>query len=248
MRRALQGIVGLSLPLLVAAPAPAQDDPKAIIEKAIKAHGGEEKMLKMAMVRTKGTGALEVNGVNVTATVDSISTPDKLRTDMSLDFMGQQITTKQVFDGEKGWVSGIGMTLELTGPLLEELKQTVAAKRVESLVPLLRDKMYTLSPAGETTVDGKKAVGVKVSAKGLRDSTLYFDKDSGLLVKSVRRMLNLLQKEVEGETIYSDFKDIGGVKVATKMIVHQDGKKFMEAQITEVKVLDKVEPSDFAKP
>jgi len=249
MQRWRLGIAVLCVPLLWATALRAQDDPKALVEKAIKAHGGEEKMLKMATVRTKGTGNMDFMGLAVNINVDSLwSTPDKLRTDMTLDIMGQQISVKQVFNGEKGWVSAMGMTQELSGPLLEEVKQAVVAKRIENLVPLLKEKGFTLSPAGETTVNGKKAIGVKVTAKGVRDSTLFFDKESGLMVKSIRRMLDFTQKEVDAETIYSDFKEFDGVKVATKTLVQQDGKKFMEAQVSELKVIDKVDANEFGKP
>ena len=46
----------------------------------------------------------------------------------------------------------------------------------------LTDKTYPLTGAGEAKVNDRPAVGVKVTARGHRDVTLYFDKESGLLL------------------------------------------------------------------
>jgi hypothetical protein len=55
-------------------------------------------------------------------------------------------------------------------------------------------------------------------------------------------------KEAKYEVIYSDPKELGGVKHPTKAVVNIDGKKFMELEIIELKPLDKVAPKEFAKP
>ena len=116
-------------------------------------------------------------------------------------------------------------------------------------MPLLKDKAYTLSALKEVKVNGKAAVGVKVAAKGHKDIELYFDKDSGLQVKTVRVSLDpQTMKDVSYEVIYSDIKEFNGVKHATKALVNQDGKKYMEMEITEFKALDKVDEKEFAKP
>ena len=47
------------------------------------------------------------------------------------------------------------------------------------------------------------------------------------------------------ETTFSEFKEIGGIKKATKIVSKRDGDPFQELQITEFKVLDRVEPATF---
>ena len=39
-----------------------------------------------------------------------------------------------------------------------------------------------------------------------------------------------------------------GIKKATKLVAKRDGEKFQELQITEFKVLDKIDPKIFAEP
>ena len=48
--------------------------------------------------------------------------------------------------------------------------------------------------------------------------------------------------------VYSDYKDFDGIKRPTKIEAKRDGKDFWKAEVTEFKVLDKVDPQTFAEP
>jgi len=132
---------------------------------------------------------------------------------------------------------------------LKEMKEEGHSVRVGSLAPLLKDKAYTLTYLGEIKVGDKPAVGVKVQTKGFREIDLWFDKASGLMVKTQRTTYDLTaRKEVLKETYLSDYQEANGVKHARKVRIDQDGKKLLEGEITEYKVLDKVDDREFAKP
>ena len=55
-------------------------------------------------------------------------------------------------------------------------------------------------------------------------------------------------QEVEAETYYKDYKEINGTKQSMKQLLKHDGKKFLEAEVTDMKLLDKIDPSTFEKP
>jgi hypothetical protein len=55
-------------------------------------------------------------------------------------------------------------------------------------------------------------------------------------------------QEYTQETTFADYKDFDGIKKATKVEVKRDGEKFQEMEVTEFKVLDKVDPDAFAEP
>jgi hypothetical protein len=99
-------------------------------------------------------------------------------------------------------------------------------------------------------VADKPAVGVKVSHKDHQDVNLYFDKDSGLLVKMEHKTKAQEEgnKEVTQEDIYSDYQDIGGAKIPMKLTILRDGKKYVEGEASEVKAVDKHDEKTFAKP
>jgi hypothetical protein len=107
-----------------------------------------------------------------------------------------------------------------------------------------------LAPLEAIKVDGKPAVGVKVSHKGHEDIKLYFDKDTNLLVKVELRVKAQEQgyKEVTQETFLKDWKDADGIKVVTKVVDKRDGKLYIEEEVSDVKYLEKVEAKLFAKP
>jgi hypothetical protein len=87
-----------------------------------------------------------------------------------------------------------------------------------------------------------------VSAKGKLDVNLYFDKVTGLLVKTERRALGLNQEEIALETFFTDYKEVDGVKYPMTLVLHHDGKPYMKQAVTEVRFEDQIDDSDFARP
>lgn len=113
----------------------------------------------------------------------------------------------------------------------------------------LTDKGYELSSLGEVQVNGQPAVGVRVSHKGSRDVSLYFDKKTGLVAKVERRAVDpMTGQEVTEERIIKEYQDKDGMKAAKKVLINRDGKKYMELDISEIKYLDKVDDSEFKEP
>jgi hypothetical protein len=193
---------------------------------------------------------LELNGVEVPFTSETIvELPGRLKSDLQLEIQGQEIHVVQVVDGDQGWLSANGQTMELPDPLLGELKETLYASRVETLVPLLREKGFTLSALGESKVDGRTAQGVKVASAGHKDVELWFDQENGLTVKRNRTALDgTTQQEVLQEATFSDYGEADGVKYPKKIAIQQDGKKFLSGEMSDFKCVDKFGAGEFAKP
>src|SRR5207253_5998748 len=110
-----------------------------------------------------------------------------------------------------------------------------------TIVPL-KGKEFKVAPLGEEKVGGKPAVGVKVTGPDGKDFNLYFDQESGLPVKLVAKVVGFMGDEFTMETIFSDYKEMGGIKKATKIESKRDGEKFQDQQVTEFRILDKVDP------
>ncbi len=74
------------------------------------------------------------------------------------------------------------------------------------------------------------------SSKGHRDVELYFDKKSGLLIKSQYSVKaeELDGKEVQFEVFYGDYKDFAGAKLPTSLLMKQDGKKYVQTEQSEI--------------
>jgi hypothetical protein len=227
----------------------AQNDAKALIEKAIKAHGGEGPLAKLEKVRVKSKGSLEIMGAGVNFTSEiTYQLPNKYKNKMTVDLGGMKVNMTQVLNGNKAWIEGMGMTMDIEGEQLKAIQEEGYANTVEMLVPLLKDKAFTLSTLPEEKVNGKPAVGVRVKSKDHKDIDLFIDKESNLVVRVFREAYDSdTMKEAKFETIYTDFKEFDGVKHGTKVRVNKDGKKYADIEVSDVKTLDKIDPNEFNK-
>jgi hypothetical protein len=120
--------------------------------------------------------------------------------------------------------------------------------QVARLAPL-KDKAYELTLIGDDKVEGKKVVGVRVTKKGSKDVSLFFDKETGMLMKVEHRgVAPGTEMEVNEERIITEYgKNKDGVPYAKKVVVKHDGKQFLEAEIIEAKLLEKLDDSEFKK-
>jgi hypothetical protein len=247
MRQRLGTVLAVVVALLIGvAPARGADDDKArgIIHKAIKAKGGAEKLgkLKASTWKEEGTYYGMGDGLPYKGTYAAVL-PDKFRMDIENVFT-------IVFDGDKGWskMSG-GEAKAMNKEELSYHQQQQRGTLIATLVPL-KDKAFTLEDLGETKVDKKPAVGVKVTRKGYPETKLYFDKKSNMLIKTISRTKSPEQKfkEVVQEVSYQDYKPVNGVQLPHKIVVKRGGKVYVDATFEDWKLKEKLDAKTFAKP
>jgi hypothetical protein len=254
MRRTLGLSLATGLLLLVPALVRAEDDAatKAIIEKAIKAHGGKENLTKYLASTTTLKGKVHVMGMDLDYTMEFwVQMPDKLKYVLEFEIMGQKLKITQVTNGDKGWATNPmdNSVMELSKEIMDEVKEQMYHRMVDTLAPLT-GKEYTLAPLGDNKVGDRPVVGIKVSHKGHRDVNLFFDKDTHLLLKAEAQIKDVMAggQEMMQETIYSNYKDSEGIKVPTKLLIKRDGKDFVDGEATEFKAHEKLDDSIFVKP
>ena len=104
--------VWLALGLLVwVAEAAAQADPKAIVVRAIEAHGGEAKLAHFNAEQAKTRGTVHVGGKSIPFIGETyVQLPSQFKSVMSYELDGKKRSMIQVLDGEKGWISFDGTT------------------------------------------------------------------------------------------------------------------------------------------
>jgi len=231
--------------------ADADAEARAIVDKAIKAHGGADNLAKFKAGVVKMKGKVEVGGMSIEFTsTASVQNPDKLKVETDVEVMGNKFTFVQIVNGDKGWIKLADKVTDMDKDKVAEAAEQLHATRVAGLAAL-SDKAFKLSPMGESKVNGKDAIGVQVSHKDRRDVNLFFDKTSGLLVKSETRSKDIMggnDQEFTAETFYTEYKDFDGIKRAGKQSVKRDGKDFMQVEITEFETKAKLDDSLFAKP
>ncbi len=228
----------------------ADDEAAAIVNKAIKAHGLNAKDLKEFAYKGTNKGTLHIAGMDLEFNQEvAIQTPGKFKEVMDFTIMNIKVTVTTVFNGKEGWIKANDKDVPVKGDLLAELKEAAYWMQLSQAM-FLKDKSLKLSLLGEVQVNGKPAVGIKVEKEGKKDIDFYFDKDTGLIAKTQRRARDFQSgQEVLEERIITEYQKYkGGRKIAKKVEVKRDGKKFLEAEVIEANIVDHVDDSEFAKP
>jgi hypothetical protein len=229
-----------------------QADLKAIVDKAIKAGGGEANLAKYKAETFKAKGKFYGMGEGLDYTGEwAVQPPVSMRVRIDGEAGGMKFSFVNVVHGDKVWkkFGDATMAVEDKEEVAEAKEQTYVAW-VTKLLPLRKETGFELAALGEVKVNDKPAIGVRVSRKGRRDVNLFFDKDKGLLVKSETVVKDLMAggKEVTQETLYADYKEVSGVQVPMKLVINRDGKKYVESELTEVELKEKLDDSVFDKP
>jgi hypothetical protein len=198
----------------LAGAAAAQDDARPVIEKAVKALGGEEVLARRAAVymRVKasylgvpGGGAIP----DVAITGEAWTQPGSMRSVLVVELAGQKLTMTRALHDGRGWQQDTGQLRDMTADERAEAERSQHVDRVLGLVPLLKEKGFTLEALGKKKVDGAELVGVKVTAAGKPDVTIYFDPGTGYPRRAeYRAKVAALGKEVATATVFDDYRAV----------------------------------------
>jgi hypothetical protein len=227
-----------------------EKDATAILDKAIKAMGGEEKLTKIKAYSVKSKGTLTImgndNDFTTSATHEGL---DHYKSEFASRFGDNDFKAISVINGDKGWAKFGDMDIEMDEARIKDEKRRIYLAMIPSLILHAKEKGFKVESAAEEKVGDKPAAVVKITGPDGKDFKLYFDKESGLPVKQVATVPDFGgQGEFTQETTYSDYKDFDGIKRATKMTATRDGEKMITSELVEFKILDKVEPDTFTQP
>jgi hypothetical protein len=244
--RILLGLTLVFAGLIASAPLVQADDRAdalAIVDDAIKAHGGADALAKAQGYTRKGTGNVKPFDKEMPLTEElTVSLPDRMRLSSEIDKTARIVI---VLNGDKAWQSAGGPASEIGALRLKEVTDEASVLWLAMLTPLKKDS-FTLKPLLEKKVNDKPAVGISVSAKGRPDVRMYFDKNSHLLVK-IEREAQQGGVKVDKEYLYDDYKDVDGAKLPGKLTELINGKKFSEVTAASYK-LHKPDDATFGKP
>jgi hypothetical protein len=223
--------------------------PEEIIDKAIRAHGGEEKLAGLSAFTIKERNVYPDAPTWDIQTV--VQLPGRYRRETTISSGGKSSTTLIVLDGDHGW--------QKMNELVTPFPQTFIASFWKYSIPyegprsILRLRARLKNPAcqftatGEGTVEGRPAVGLRMKLEGGPEATWYFDKETGLLLKTEQRTKRFEAEDSIQVNLYGDYQSYGGFLMARKVTSHRDGKL---AFTTELIDFNAETPSEgaFAKP
>jgi hypothetical protein len=243
---AMRQILTIVFAFVLTAAARGEDPARAIIEKAIQAHGGAAPLDKYPAGRAKAKGTVVIRGTEFPFTAERLfQMPGKLRETFEVVSQNIQRPVTYVASGNSFAVFAGGLAQEMPQSQIQELRTAVYVQNLTRLTPLLSDKKIKLTDAGQKTVDGKQYAGVIVSTDGRKDVRLYFDPKTNLLAAVERSGYDDQGKAVEQLEIYGGYREANGLMYSTKTLVKQNGKRFIESETLEFKPLEKVDSREF---
>jgi photosynthetic reaction center cytochrome c subunit len=217
-------------------------DAQQILDKFILAIGGAQQVAKLNSFTAKGTYAgFDTDFQKVPAEL-SAKAPDS-RTVTSKLSGGESTTT---YDGREGWIASADKPLSpimLTGGELDGARLDAELSFPAMIKQNLTDWHVGFPPA---TINGKSAQVVQGTAPGGTRVKLFFDKQTGLLVRQTR-FINTVVGLIPLDVDYSDYRAVAGVKMPFKWtMTWVDGKSTTE--LTVVQPNAAVAPAKFEKP
>jgi outer membrane lipoprotein-sorting protein len=152
--------------------------------------------------------------------------------------------SNHVFDGTNGWVTGPDSVV----PSMALASGNLDRARIEATLgfPAGISRMFPRWRVGKTTIGDRDVTIVQGSAPGLLPANLYFDDESGLLVRVVRWNQTSVGP-VPTELNYGDYRAVAGIKMPFTWTITQT---YMQATIklAEVAANVPVDASRFTKP
>ena len=202
-----KALIGVLVAGLVSTAASAQTVDE-LIEKNIQAKGGREKIQAIKTVRMTGKMSMG-QGMEAPITME-LSRPNKMR----MEFVFQGMTGVQTYDGKEGWSLSpfMGKTdpEPLSGSQLEQM-----AEQADFDGPLFdyKGKGHKVELVGKEDLEGTPAYKLKMTKKNGDIAYIWLDAEHYLELKASGKT-NVNGQEIEGETWFGDYKEVGGVLMA----------------------------------
>lgn len=176
-----------------------------LIEKNIQARGGREKLAALQAVRL--TGKMVMGPGMEAPFTQELARPNKVR----VEFTFQGMTGVQTYDGKEGWALMPFMGKTEPEPIAgDELKALDDQADIDGLLVGYKEKGHQIEYAGKEDLEGSPAHKLKVTKKNGDVAWLWLDAEHFLELK-ISGKTKVRDQEIEGETLFGDYKEVGGI-------------------------------------
>lgn len=208
-----------------------------VLDKYVKALGGAEAIQKISSRVEKGNVITARGQVPVEVFAKA---PDKRFTIVHLP-NGDSMTA---YDGHAGWLGNAGR------PARAMSDQENDAVRLDADFRFATDlkQIFSQFRVGRPEKIGDRQTTLVIAIRqGLPPVRLYFDDESGLLLRMVRYAETPLGRNPT-QVDYADYRDAGGVKIPYRWTMARPNGQRFTIQVDEVQQNVAIEDSKFAKP
>jgi hypothetical protein len=216
----------------------------AVIKKYVDFIGGKKNWKKVKTLKT--SGKYNYGGIEFPFTAYS-KTPNYYKFIVPLE--GKYYA--QAFDGEKGWkidaFKNETAPTMLTGKAARSMANEADVELQNAFIDYKR-KGYQATLAGKDTVDGKSCVGIKLMRKDGDAETYYFDQLTYALVMKVSMSKNTELQGTTLNTLYSDYRDVNGIKIPFKSLNKSNDQLILEVTTEKAEVNIPIDDQEFQPP
>ena len=212
-----------------------------ILDKYLQAIGGAAQAAKLTSLTAKGTYE-GYDTLSAKVPVDIFANAPNQMTMVVHTQNGDSVTT---YDGRNGWIAAadkLMRVLPLDGGDLEGAKMDAAL----SFPARIKQDFQWRTGFPSVSIDDQPVDVIQNAARGATGAKLYFDSESGLLVRQVR-FVDTAVGVIPTQIDYSDYRDVAGVKVPFKRVITwTDGRSTIE--LSQVQPNVRIQAAQFAKP
>lgn len=246
--RSLVSLVSVAGMILFFAGAAAAEDARALLERAIEAHGGAARLERTKRGHLKGNiEASQGNAAFKVELEETFDLPDRYRRTVTGSVNDTPFHVDMAVTGKAGWVRD-GTGPAHAGSVRQQLPLTQHWHAILAMLLLLRGKDIDLTPLPDETKEGRKFAGLRATSRQ-GSSDAYFDKSTGLLARSKRAMPELLGgKEGIVESFYDDYRDIKGIHYPMKFRFVAGSASVTTVTLSTIEFPDKIDDSIFHNP
>ena len=201
---------------------------QSIIEKYIEAIGGKDKLESVKSIALNAEG--EIQGTKLALTTKQTTENQYL---MEMSVMGN-VMSKQVLNGDTGYMTARGQKMDLPAEQLETIKATSVPFPELTLV---NDENISLERAEK--VNGNDAYVVKLSD----EKNAFYDATSGLKVKEETTLTANGQTMTQSSEM-GNYQEVDGIMFPF-MVSQSMGPQKIEFTVTDIKVNEGVSSEDF---
>lgn len=214
---------------------------RAMMEAAASAAGGTSEWGKVKSVSTSAEATISIQGQSLGISMEeSWVLPNKQLSKQKLPF-GE---VSQGYDGKTGWQSAMGQVQE--DP---KAGDEIVKDYEKSLWRLFTDsKMELVALDKPESVDGVEYSAALVTGAKTQGLTVLFDKSGKLAGLAYQDAGSGQMGPARVAQLYSDWQPEGGIQYPRAMKMLRDGKPFIEAKLTSLKLNPALADSLFAKP
>jgi len=216
-----------------------------IIKKNIDAKGGLGKFKSIKTIRLTGLFSMPSMGIEDALITIVAKRPNLIRLD--IEVMGMVVV--RAFDGETAWQTMPTQLGVVETDVMPE-SDAVEMKRESDFDGYLidyKEKGHKVELIGKEDMEGTEVYNLKVTLKDGYVVNYYFDTKNFLDLKS-KAITSFQGQEVEGETFYSDYKEIAGILFAHSVEMKLDGQTNQQVIFEKVELNVDVEDAYFKMP